>query len=185
MQVVPLDFRTAEGELRQHDLAVPPDMDDYFDREWARTLFTLAIDRLRAHYAGGRERYFRVFERYDLEATALDKRVTDADLAGELGIKPTDVTNYLAAARRQFRAFVLDRLRELTDHGRGVPRRGEAAARSGPVTPWLADRTLAHLRALPDDLAAGDRYELRDQIGRAAWAWCSVPSIASWSGRSR
>lgn len=114
VQLVPLDFTTAEGELRQHDVAVPADMSDYFDREWARTLFTLAIDRLRAHYAGGRERYFRVFERYDLEATALGERVTYAGLADELGMKPTDVTNYLAAARRQFRAFVLERLRELT-----------------------------------------------------------------------
>ncbi len=35
------------------------------------------------------------------------------------------------------------------------------------MTPWLGDRTVAYLRALPDDLAAvGDRYELREQIGR-------------------
>lgn len=32
---------------------------------------------------------------------------------------------------------------------------------------WLSDNTVAHLRALPDDLAAvADRYELREQIGR-------------------
>jgi serine/threonine protein kinase len=33
------------------------------------------------------------------------------------------------------------------------------------VTRWLSDRTIAHLAALPDDLAA-DRYELREPIGR-------------------
>jgi RNA polymerase sigma factor (sigma-70 family) len=115
VHLVPLDFKTAEGELRQHDVAVPSDMDEFFDHEWARSIFGLAVERLRAHYAGsGRENYYRVFERYDLEAAPAGERLTYAELAGELGVRPTDVTNYLAAARRQFRAFVLDRLRELT-----------------------------------------------------------------------
>jgi RNA polymerase sigma factor (sigma-70 family) len=113
--VVPLDFETAEGELRQHDVAVPADMDEYFEREWARSVLSLAVERLKAHYAGAaREKYFRVFERYDLEASASGVRITYADLARELGLSASDVTNYLAAARRQFRAFVLERLRELT-----------------------------------------------------------------------
>jgi serine/threonine protein kinase len=34
------------------------------------------------------------------------------------------------------------------------------------VTRWLADRTVAHLRELPDDLAAADRYELKEEVGR-------------------
>lgn len=115
VQLVSLDFRTAEGELRQHDVAVPPDMDEYFEREWARSLFGIAVDRLREHYAAeGREKYFRVFERYDLEATASGERVTYGALARELGVNVTDVTNYLAAARRQFRALVLEQLRALT-----------------------------------------------------------------------
>jgi RNA polymerase sigma factor (sigma-70 family) len=113
--LVPLDFETAEGELRCHDLPVPADMEEFFDREWARSIFALAVERLRTHYmASGRERYFQVFERYDLDASESGARVTYADLARDLGIRATDVTNYLAAARRQFRAFVLDRLRELT-----------------------------------------------------------------------
>src|SRR5690349_18867372 len=28
--IVPLDFETAEGELRQHEVSVGPDLDDYF-----------------------------------------------------------------------------------------------------------------------------------------------------------
>jgi RNA polymerase sigma factor (sigma-70 family) len=113
--VVPLDFQTAEGELRHHDVAVPADMEEFFDREWARSIFALAVERLRAHFAAsGREKYFRAFERYDLEGSEAGGRVTYGDLARELGVRPSDVTNYLAAARRQFRAFVLDRLRELT-----------------------------------------------------------------------
>lgn len=114
--LVPLDFQTAEGELRRHEVAVPADMEEFFDREWARSVLGLAVDRLRAHYAGaGRDKYFRAFERYDLEGSGADgRRPTYADLAQELGVRPTDVTNYLAAARRQFRACVLELLRELT-----------------------------------------------------------------------
>ena len=76
-QLVALDFETAEGELRQHDIAVPADMDEYFEREWARSVLALSVERLRAHYRGaGREKYFRVFERYGLDATASGERVT-------------------------------------------------------------------------------------------------------------
>jgi RNA polymerase sigma factor (sigma-70 family) len=115
VHLVPLDFKTAEGELRQHDVAVPADMEAFFDHEWARSIFGLAVERLRRHYAdNGRENCVRVFERYDLDAAPAGERLTYAELAGELGLRPSDVTNYLAAARRQFRAFVLDRLRELT-----------------------------------------------------------------------
>jgi RNA polymerase sigma factor (sigma-70 family) len=115
VQLVALDFETAEGELRQHDVAVPADMDEYFEREWARSVLALSVDRLRTHYAAtGREKYFHVFERYDLDAAATGDRVTYAEIADEIGARATDVTNYLAAARRQFRAIVLERLRELT-----------------------------------------------------------------------
>lgn len=115
IQLVALDFHTAEGELRQHDVAVPPDMEEYFEREWARSVLALSVERLRAHYAAaGRETYFRVFERYDLEAADSGERVTYAQIARDIGVQPSDVTNYLAAARRQFRAIVLERLRELT-----------------------------------------------------------------------
>ena len=115
VRFVSLDFQNAEGELRHHDHAVPADMEAFFDREWARGIFRAAVDRLREHYRdGGRDAYFRAFERYDLEGPDSGARVTYADLARELGVSAGDVTNYLAAARRQFRGFVLDRLRTLT-----------------------------------------------------------------------
>jgi RNA polymerase sigma factor (sigma-70 family) len=115
VQLVALDFETAEGELRRHDIAVPADMEEYFEREWARSVLALSVDRLRAQCAStGREKHFRVFERYDLDATESGERVTYAELAKEVGVSTTDITNYLAAARREFRAIVLERLRELT-----------------------------------------------------------------------
>ena len=124
--IVPLDFETAEGELRQHDRAVPPDLDDYFHREWIRSLFALAVDDLRSEYCkAGKHSQFRVFERYDLEAPADDATPTYADVANECGVSVSDVTNYLSAARRNFRRLLLDRLRSVC----GDSREFEAEAR--------------------------------------------------------
>jgi DNA-directed RNA polymerase specialized sigma24 family protein len=113
---VPLDFETAEGELRHHDVAVPSDLDDYFHHEWVRSLLTLAIDDLRAEYlAAGKAIQFEVFRRYDVEPP--DESTTYASIARELGVAPTDVTNHLSAARKVFRRILLERLRAVCGEG--------------------------------------------------------------------
>jgi DNA-directed RNA polymerase specialized sigma24 family protein len=112
--VVPLDFETAEGELRQHDVPVAADVEEYFHHEWIRSLLTLAVDDLRAEYErAGKMQQFRVFQRYDLEAPASGEAPTYADVAREAGVAATDVTNYLSAARRAFRRLLLERLRSI------------------------------------------------------------------------
>jgi hypothetical protein len=50
---------------------------------------------------------------YDLESDG-KPAVSYADLAREFQIAPTDVTNHLAYARREFRRIALERLREMT-----------------------------------------------------------------------
>lgn len=123
---VPLDFETAEGELRQHDVAVASDLDDYFHAEWIRSLMALAVDDLREQYRrAGKSTEFRVFERYDLEAPAEGRAITYAEVARECGVSVSDVTNYLFAARRAFRRLLLDRLRTVC----GDAREFEAEAR--------------------------------------------------------
>ena len=111
---VPLDFESAEGELKRHEPSVPADVDELFYQEWVRALFQRAVDDLRASaHAAGRDVMFTVFERYDLADPSGD-RPTYAALAHDLGLTPATVTNHLAAMRRQFRRHVLDRLRDLT-----------------------------------------------------------------------
>jgi RNA polymerase sigma factor (sigma-70 family) len=109
-----LDFETAEGELALAGIASPGDRaDDLFDKEWVRSVFALALARLRAACdAKGTAVRFRVFERYDVEDQ--EPRPTYAAIATELGLAATDVTNHLAWARREFRRVVLDTLREMT-----------------------------------------------------------------------
>jgi RNA polymerase sigma factor (sigma-70 family) len=103
-----LDFETAERELAAAGDA--PDPEAFFRREWVRALFELAVEDLAAACrAGGREVHFALFERYDLDRDP-DERVTYQSLAAEFGIPATQVTNYLAFARRELRRLVLARL---------------------------------------------------------------------------
>jgi RNA polymerase sigma factor (sigma-70 family) len=110
-----LDFEQAEGEM----LAVArhgemPDIEQSFDHEWVRTLFGAAVDGLRQMCAEcGREKSFHLFQRYVLDDEVLDKP-SYASLAAELSISVSDVTNYLAWARREFRRIVLEELRQVT-----------------------------------------------------------------------
>ena len=110
--LVPIDFDEAERELGQRAHNAIDDFDAYFHREWLRSLFAAAAARLReACAARGRPDRFSVFDAYDLAGDDA-ARPTYAELARRFGMSATDVTNELAAARREFRRLVLEALRE-------------------------------------------------------------------------
>jgi RNA polymerase sigma factor (sigma-70 family) len=112
-QTLSLDFADAEGELRLQPAAAGTDMEEYFHREWVRSVFGLAVDALRRRAESrGRTAAFEVFRRYDLDDAHGGDRPTYAELGRELGLPATQVTNHLAAMRREFRALVLETLRE-------------------------------------------------------------------------
>ena len=106
-----LDFATAENELATH-ASTDLSPEDYFHREWVRWMFTLAVEALRQRCnESGRDVHFQLFERYDLRD---DANVSYASLATEFNLDAATVNNYLAAARRDFRRVVLEKLREIT-----------------------------------------------------------------------
>jgi DNA-directed RNA polymerase specialized sigma24 family protein len=112
--ILSLDFDGAEQQLRIAPPTALAEMDDYFEKEWARSVFSLALESFRAQMlAAGKEIHLRLFERYVVDA---DDRVKTSykKLAAEFDLATTDVTNYLALARREFRRIVLEKLRELT-----------------------------------------------------------------------
>jgi RNA polymerase sigma factor (sigma-70 family) len=110
--LVPMDIDEAERELRRHAPSAIDDFDAYFHREWLRSLFGAAAVRLRdACAARGRPERFQAFEQYDLAGDDAD-RPTYGELARRLGLSAAGVTNELAAARREFRRYVLEALRE-------------------------------------------------------------------------
>jgi RNA polymerase sigma factor (sigma-70 family) len=110
-----LDFNDAESEILAH--AAPDDLspEQYFHREWIRNLFSQAVLTLRQRYqSSGREVQFRLFELYDLEDHSGASKTSYATLATQFSLTPITVTNYLSAARRDFKRVVLDKLREIT-----------------------------------------------------------------------
>ncbi|HET8922825.1 MAG TPA: sigma-70 family RNA polymerase sigma factor [Candidatus Acidoferrum sp.] len=127
---VALDFASAEEEL---DAAVmdpasipsPESLEEFFEKEWVRSLFALAVEELRERcIASERERTFHLFEAYDLQG---NERISYEQLSNEYGIPVTDVTNALAWARREFRKIALERLRELCGSEEEFQREARAA----------------------------------------------------------
>ena len=114
---VALDFQAAESELGAGavdpaKLASPESLEVFFEKEWVRSLFGLAVEDLRRLCeAQGKQRAYLLFEKYDLEAEGSNSSY--AQLAQEFGLAVTDVTNALAWARREFRRIALERLREM------------------------------------------------------------------------
>jgi RNA polymerase sigma factor (sigma-70 family) len=101
----------ASGTIEAAAIASPESLEKFFEKEWVRSLFALAVEDLRALCAEqGRERTFQIFEAYDLEG---DDKISYAEIAARYGIAVTEVTNALSRARREFRRIALERLREI------------------------------------------------------------------------
>jgi hypothetical protein len=106
-----LDFAEAEQELGTVLGFESPE--ECFDKEWVRSLFALGVQRLKVICESeGKMLHFGLFERRDLEDS--EPKRSYAQLADDFGLTVTDVTNYLAFARREFRRSVLDQLRDMT-----------------------------------------------------------------------
>ena len=110
---MPLDFDEAEREFGRGTNASPPEQ--YFEKECVRHMLGLAVERLRVKCeSSGKAVHFKIFHDYDLdhEAEAVPSYST---LAARYQVAPSNVTNYLAWARREFRSCVLQQLREMTE----------------------------------------------------------------------
>jgi RNA polymerase sigma factor (sigma-70 family) len=114
-----LDFPAAEAELAHANVsalagASPETIEDFLEKEFIRSLFALAVENLRQLCEQrGKQVHFRLFQIYDLEESGT-KRPGYTELAVKFKIAATDVTNYLAFARREFRRIALEKLREMT-----------------------------------------------------------------------
>ncbi|MFL5244289.1 MAG: RNA polymerase sigma factor [Gemmataceae bacterium] len=109
-----LNFEAAEAEiiLQNHSTE---DEETFFHKEWIRSLFTLAVEALKAECAAkGKETSFALFERYDLDGPEAAEKLTYNELASSMNLPTTQVTNSLAWTRRRFRELVLEKLRHLT-----------------------------------------------------------------------
>lgn len=114
-----LDFDAAEHELAHATidpakLRASETLEEFFEKEWVRSLFSLGVERLQQECESrGKMTHFRLFEQYDLD-DAGNRELSYERLAQQHAIQVTDVTNYLAWARREFRRITLELLREMT-----------------------------------------------------------------------
>lgn len=101
-----VDFATVEREVADQG----GDPDEAFDREWLRQLLELARARTDASLRGkGKPVHAALFAEFHG-----DDPPSYGAAAAAHAIKVTDVTNWLAYARREFRRIALELLRELT-----------------------------------------------------------------------
>ena len=115
-----LDFEHAEKEMRHLGTPVAGNIEAYFDAEWTRSLLASAVEALEAScLERGKAIYFAVFQKFVIGTDATlggnpRPKPSYADIARELDLSVSDVTNYLAWARREFRTLALSKLREIT-----------------------------------------------------------------------
>lgn len=109
---VSLDTAEIEAGLTS-DTRSATEADAAFHREWVRSILATALATLRDRYrAAGRLVHLALFERYDVEDSEAPPPY--AELAAEHSIPITQVTNWLAATRRDFRSIVLETIRDVS-----------------------------------------------------------------------
>src|SRR5882724_542528 len=112
--ILPLDFEEIDERFLASKMS-ENEMDDYFENEFRRSILSSAIASLKSQLlAAGKEIYYQLFERYILDDDNDESKTGYKELAAEFNLTMTNVTNYLASARRDFRKIVLEKLRDLT-----------------------------------------------------------------------
>lgn len=107
--------RSADFTALEENIEGAESPEAVFEREWTRCVFEDAVEELRTSLESrGRGACFAVFQRYDLAEVPPSYE----QLGREFGISSATVTNYLAAARRDLRKLVLDRVRSVTTDDR-------------------------------------------------------------------
>jgi DNA-directed RNA polymerase specialized sigma24 family protein len=86
VELLSLDFALADGEVRSLDLPSSTAPDEFFDRDWVRSLFGLAVEDLRRQCEeSGKTAHFALFERYDLDSPPKQASLSYVELGREFG----------------------------------------------------------------------------------------------------
>jgi hypothetical protein len=112
---LPIDFSMAEEEFRteQRDPAQSPD--EYFESEWLRNIFTLAVEELYGKLQQqGKTVHFFLFLRHDLQQDPGGSQLPLEDLARELSISGDIAKMYLKETRTTYQEIVTDLIQSLS-----------------------------------------------------------------------
>lgn len=116
-RILPLDDPELVGDLPAPSAQAEPEK--VFDRTWMAEVLTLAVQRVRERLlSGGREKQLRVYEEYEMSPQ--EKRPTYGEVADRLGIKESDVRNYLFEVREMVRSEIRAELMDTTTDEQGL-----------------------------------------------------------------
>jgi hypothetical protein len=112
---LPIDFSMTEEELRNEQRDPSQSEEEYFESEWLRNIFTIAVEELCGKLQQqGKTVQFFLFLRHDLQGSGSTDRLPLEDLAKELSIPPEIAANYLKETRTTYQEIVTDLIQSLT-----------------------------------------------------------------------
>lgn len=107
-----LDFSNAESEIQDLDTGGATDR---FQLDWISNLIEISTaDLKKSLIERGKTAHFQIIYERDIQPECDEDVPSYQDLATKLNLTRSQVTNYLALARREFRAIVINNLRDLT-----------------------------------------------------------------------
>ena len=117
---LPIDFSQVEEEFRTEQRDPSQSPEEYFESEWLRNIFTLAVEELCGKLQQqGKTVQFFLFLRHDLQQGAGGERLPLAELAKELSISPDIANIYLKETRTTYQGIVTDLIQSLTTSSAG------------------------------------------------------------------
>jgi hypothetical protein len=108
----PLDFSLGEEELRTELRDPSQSAEEYYENEWLRNIFTLAVEELYGKLQQQEKKVqFFLFLRHDLQQ---GERLPIEELAKELSISPDIAKAFLKETRSTYQGIVTDLIQSLT-----------------------------------------------------------------------
>lgn len=84
---------------------------EVFDREWAKQVMEKAVIKLKEQLERkNKGLYYKVFETYTIKGKEADKELSYPEVADRLGIKQTDVGNYLKYCRKMLKRILYEEI---------------------------------------------------------------------------
>ena len=112
---LPIDFSLADEEFRTEQRDSSQSAEEYFESEWLRNIFTLAVEELYGKLQlQGKTVQFFLFLRHDLQGSGTSDQLSLDDLAKELSVPPEIATSYLKETRAMYQGIVTDLIQSLT-----------------------------------------------------------------------
>lgn len=122
--VIPTDDDGEEfvlPELSVHDTA-----EDDFNRRWALSLIETTLKNMsRACSSGKKEKYYKALQLF-LESTGSSKQLSYREMAEQLDVSETDITNYLFRGRNIFQKMLRDEIRQSVSSEKAIDEEIEA-----------------------------------------------------------